>query len=255
MIRRAIRSALTLLGDGERLSRLERAQPPLIDRAAWFIACEMVEGDYIEFGVYEGHAFKNAYHAIANAFTQRITQREGGASADQVVRRRAMFEKMRFVALDSFEGLPELNGIDQQTQDFRKGQYSASEAQFRENIARAGVPLDRVAIAPGWFAETSNAKTWKRLGVKKAAIIWIDGDLYSSARDALAGVADLLQDGTVLIFDDWFAFRGNPRRGEQRAFSEWRSTMTEFDFVEFHQEGVWRKSFIAVARNVAPVEP
>ena len=50
----------------------------------------------------------------------------------------------------------------------------------------------------------------------------------------------------MLIFDDRFAFKGNPRRGEQRTFSEWQETMEVFEFVEFHQEGTWRKSFIAV---------
>ena len=67
-------------------------------------------------------------------------------------------------------------------------------------------------------------------------------------------MTELIQDGTVLIFDDWFAFRGNPRRGEQRAFAEWCATVRDFDFVEFHQEGVWRKSFIAAARDPDIVE-
>lgn len=39
---------------------------------------------------------------------------------------------------------------------------------------------------------------------------------------ALEFVTDLLVDGTILIFDDWFLFRGRSDRGEQRAFAEWK---------------------------------
>jgi hypothetical protein len=30
----------------------------------------------------------------------------------------------------------------------------------------------------------------------------------------------LLQKGTVVVFDDWFCFHGDPARGQRRAFSE-----------------------------------
>ena len=29
-----------------------------------------------------------------------------------------------------------------------------------------------------------------------------------------------LQDGAMVMFDDWFHYRGNPRKGQSRAFSE-----------------------------------
>jgi hypothetical protein len=60
-------------------------------------------------------------------------------------------------------------------------------------------------------------------------------------------VAPLLQDGTVLIFDDWYSFAGSPFLGEQRAFREWRATVPGFVFSEYHKEGHGRNSFIASA--------
>jgi hypothetical protein len=233
----------------ERIAVLERSQPPLIDRAAWFVACEMIEGDYLEFEVFRGHSFIAAYHAFARAFERRIALLPDQADETQRATRRTIWQRMRFVALDSFEGLPAIEGPDTDTADFREGQYSASQAEFARLVAEGGVPAERTVIVPGWYAETSSPITWARYDIRKAAVIWIDCDLYASARDALAGIGDLLQDGTVIIFDDWFAFRANPRRGEQRAFAEWRAGLSGFDFVDFHTEGTWRKSFVAVAKE------
>jgi hypothetical protein len=49
----------------------------------------------------------------------------------------------------------------------------------------------------------------------------IDCDLYSSSVEALAFVAPLLHDRTVIIFDDW-AVDGldQANKGQKRAFSE-----------------------------------
>lgn len=225
--------------------RMGREYATLIEKAGRFVACEMVEGDYIEFGVYRGEAFTSAYEAISEAFLRRIEQSAGGASAEQQANRKKIWEEMRFFAFDSFEGLPPLQGVDQKTEDFAEGQYAASREEFLSNTEKAGVPPERVVAVKGWFKDTANRETFEEIGLKKASIIWIDGDLYESARDALRGITPLLQDGTILIFDDWFAFRGNPRLGEQKAFYEWAPQVEGFTFTEFHKEGTWRNSFIA----------
>ena len=93
---------------------------------------------------------------------------------------------MRFFAFDSFQGLPELKGIDKETRDFDQGKYACSESKFRENLAKAGVPLDRVVTIAGWFDQTCTEETIKKYGMKKAAIIHIDCDLYASTRTVLS---------------------------------------------------------------------
>ena len=57
-------------------------------------------------------------------------------------------------------------------------------------------------------------------------------------------ITDYIQDGTVLIFDDWFCFRGNPNRGEQRAFREWLKRNPSIKVSEFHKYGAEGNSFI-----------
>ncbi|WP_163367671.1 class I SAM-dependent methyltransferase, partial [Enterobacter hormaechei] len=84
-----------------------------------------IKGDYLEFGVYQGETFAYACNVIG---------REN--------------PEMRFVALDSFEGLPQpKKGIDESggySGGFFEGQFSCNEAQFKENLKLRNVDLARV---------------------------------------------------------------------------------------------------------------
>jgi O-methyltransferase len=218
----------------------------LIRRAAMFVASDKIDGDYLEFGVYQGRSFAQSYHALTAAFESRAAADDAvNANGEEDCERREMGRNMRFFAFDSFEGLPELEGVDRDGQDFAKGQYAAGIEEFRANVAAAGVPLERVICVPGWFDQSCTPETRRRLGITKASVIWVDCDLYNSAKSVLEFVGPILQDGTVLIFDDWFNYRGNPRRGEHRAFHEWKVTVPGFTFNEYQREGPWRMSFIA----------
>ncbi len=217
----------------------------LIDKVARFVACEMIRGDYIEFGVFQGNSFVNAYRSLHQAFRSRVADSgSGNSSADQAKERQQIIDSMRFFAFDSFEGLPELSGVDQDTKDFAKGQYSFDEESFCLKVQEKGVDSSKMITVPGWFDQTCTESTRQKHQLKSASVVWVDGDLYASAVPALNFITPLLQDGTVIIFDDWFAFRGHPQRGEQRAFREWLATLDGYVATEFQKEGVWRNSFI-----------
>ena len=83
--------------------------------------------------------------------------------------------------------------------------------------------------------------------MKKASIIWLDCDLYSSANSCFKIISYLLQDGTVLIIDDWFSNKGSPFHGVQKAFFEWSKSKDIFEnwnFTEYQKESWKRISFI-----------
>ena len=216
----------------------------IIYKAACILAAEKVEGDYLEFGVFSGRSFIQAYHVLKTEYELQCIVGPGKTEKDAREIRQA-WEVMRFFAFDSFQGLPDLDGIDTQGADFTAGKYAYSEQDFCANLTAAGVPLERVTTVPGWFEDTCIPETIKRLGLQKAAVVHIDGDLYSSAKTALTFVTPLLQDGTVIIFDDWYSFRGNPKRGEQRAFADWQDSLPQWTFTQFQKEGSSRNSFIA----------
>jgi O-methyltransferase len=198
-------------------------QENVLSTAMDFAKWSQLDGDYLEFGVYSGARFSSAFHLA----------------------RRNRLTDMRFYAFDSFEGLPEIRGVDADGfQQFSKGAYACDLATFRSNLEDMQVDLAKVEIVAGWYDDVLNDEAKERLPLRAASVIWVDCDLYESTVPVLAFVTDYVQDGTVLIFDDWFCFRGDPHRGEQRAFREWLEKNPEITASEFHKFGWHGNSFI-----------
>lgn len=62
----------------------------------------------------------------------------------------------------------------------------------------------------------------------------IDRDFYSSTVDVLSGLTDRIVDGTIIVFDEFFGYRGFDRH-EAKAF------------FEFARENDWDHEVVAVA--------
>ncbi len=218
-------------------------------KTANLIAAEKVEGDYLEFGVYSGGSFIEAFNTLKHAFGpfQKI---HGERTKEDVKELNRLWSNMRFFAFDSFEGLPNLEGIDKHGKDFTKGKYYCSEKDFLKNLEKAGVAMEKVNIVAGLFEKTCGNETIEKYSIKKAAVVHIDCDLYLSTKTALNFITPLLTDGTIIIFDDWFCFRGNPNLGEQRAFFEWQKETPDWFFIEYQRTGPWTNSFIATKRTL-----
>lgn len=184
-------------------------------------------GDYLEFGVWKGRTFTRAYHIwnYVKNFGKSLVP-------------------MRFYAFDSFEGLPEIKGVDLSTNEFKAGEYACSEEEFKARLKSAGVDLARVTTVKGWYDQVLNSETKKHLPLKKAAIVLIDVDLYESAVSVLDFLTDYVVDGTVILFDDWFCFRGSAERGEQKAFHEWLAKHPDITASEYHRYNWKSNSFI-----------
>lgn len=174
-------------------------QQTMIDRAMNFVTIGQIEGDYLEFGVYQGKAMSSAWNA-AIRYGQRT---------------------MRFHAFDSFSGLPDPSTSGADTGgEFVTGEFACDRVTFERNLRVAGVDLSRVTVTEGFYDATLQTPAGA-VGIKAAAVVWIDCDLYSSTVEVLAFLTDVLVDGAVLIFDDWHCFHSRPDRGEQRACAEW----------------------------------
>jgi O-methyltransferase len=239
----------------ERFVNVNHPLPSWDDRIYWkaanLHALEKVAGDYVEFGVFRGGSMIDAYGAIKHAF-QRHQELNEACTEEDASDVKRIWDNMRFFAFDSFQGLPNPQaGADRGSRFFAAGKYAYSESRFRQNLESAGVPLEKVFSVPGWFQETCTQETISRFGMKHAAIIHVDVDWYSSTRTVLQFITPLLTDGSVIIFDDWYTFHGNPGAGEQKAFNEWRTQLPDWLFVEYHKEGPWRNSFIATKRIAA----
>jgi O-methyltransferase len=215
----------------------------IIYKAAVLIASEKIEGDCLEFGVFRGSSFISHYNVMKSLIKNKNPSE--GWSKEDALQLNNLWNNMRFFAFDSFQGLPNIEGVDKQGNDFSEGKYTCSEEDFLRAVSSANLPMEKVFTVPGWYRNTLNVATREKFNLTKAAIIHIDCDLYESTKEVLKFVETLLIDGTIVIFDDWYAFRGHPDRGEQKAFREWKLQMPDWHFTQFQKEGPYRNSFIA----------
>lgn len=154
-----------------------------------------IEGYYFEFGSHEAKTMRMAYDTF-----------------------RYLFD-WTYVAFDSFEGLPAISPIDEQA-IWQKGKLRTEERDFIELCIKHGIPRDRLITVKGFYEDTLNSETIRRFKPKRAAVAYIDCDLYESTVPVLRFLRHFLQRGTIIVFDDWNCFHGDPERGERRAFSE-----------------------------------
>lgn len=163
-----------------------------------YVEFNRLEGDYTEFGVYKGASFISSYNAAA----------------------RLHLPQMRFFAFDSFRGLPQPADLHT-AEPFRAGAFAASVAIFEKALKRSRVDLERVATIPGWFNVTLSPKIKDEHRLTRVAVAWIDCDLYESTVPVLEFLVDILEEGAILVFRDWYCYRGDRNQGEQRAVKEW----------------------------------
>lgn len=129
-----------------------------------------------------------------------------------------------FHGFDSFEGLPS----DWSGMPFVKNTFSVKGALPK-------VPAN-VSLHKGWFNET--LPTWRKQHAGKVAFMHIDCDLYSSTVDILENLADRVQVGTIVLFDEYF----NYPNWENHEFKAWKEFVTkyriEYDYIGFARQQV-----------------
>lgn len=188
-----------------------------------------LEGDYLEFGVFRGYTLW---------YAQQVMNRLGNRS-------------MRFFGFDSFEGFPEVKGIDDYKGDYARGQFTVGLGRVQEMLSAHGIDWQRTVLVPGFFDKTLTEETKRQHALRAAAVILFDCVLYESTRIAWPFVRGLLQDGSILVFDDWNAFDGRADRGERRAFGEFLEAHPEWRAESAFDYGAYGKAFTLRARGGA----
>ena len=192
-----------------------------------YVAAGGITGEVLEFGVLAG-------------YTARIIC--------ETMRDLLVFKQLHL--FDSFEGLPEYtSATDAQSYEIAGRNVWPDRMRFPDAFVRElGVPIDvhvftslcevispeRIFIYRGFFEETLK----KPLPVK-AALIHIDCDLYQSTKEVFERLyeMDVLQDGCLVLFDDYNCFKASPYAGERLAFREFLDGQGRFETTPFFTYG------------------
>lgn len=150
-------------------------------------------GAYLEFGVSRGTSM---------ACAARVFVKEG--------------LDVHLYGFDSFQGMPRHAAKEGWT----PGAYRSTRRATERYLRTHGADFSRITLIEGWFEETLTMETWRTLQIGSAGVIMVDCDTYSATRQALTFCEPLIQNRTVIIFDDWGAQEVKGERGEREAF-EW----------------------------------
>ncbi len=155
-------------------------------------------GDYFEFGVFAGTSL--------------------GCMAEVLEELR--LKNVRLFGFDSFEGMPARAATEDEG-TWQPGQFKFDVEVTKAILRKRGADMRRITLTKGWFSQTLTPALRQRYGMRRASVIMVDCDLYSSTVDVLRFVEPLILDEAVVIFDDWNSNElASKDLGEKRAFSE-----------------------------------
>jgi len=193
-------------------------------RAQYYLQTNRINGVYVEFGSHQANTFRMALRTLG------LPRKPNHIS--------------KFYAFDSFEGMPEPEGLDKQ-KIWRRNMNCTSKSEFL-NIVRKD--LHRVEAVKGFY--DSILPNFRLASDEKIALAYIDCDYYSSTKYCLNFIKDNMQHGCLIAFDDWDCYYSDPMRGQKLAFSEFeKELLKSHKFVGLGDIASGGKCFVALELN------
>jgi hypothetical protein len=171
-----------------------------LKKAFYLTALDNVDRDYLEFGVFTGSSF------ICALRTHRNLSYIGNIETN-------------FYGFDSFEGFGKIKEHDKHL-FYIDRIFKVDSKKIINEIHKRAKGLN-VKIVKGYFDETIKNKNCKKdFNINKIRCMLIDCDLKDATKIALEFSRDSLQQGTVIILDDFYSFKGASNKGVAGAFNE-----------------------------------
>tara|TARA_B100001248_G_C27383724_1_gene458501 strand:+ start:671 stop:1384 length:714 start_codon:yes stop_codon:yes gene_type:complete len=172
----------------------------ILKKVHYLSSIEGIEGDYLEFGVFTGSSF---CHSIRCSKKLQYLNNTNKYSS--------------FFGFDSFEGFGDISD-DEKHPFYTDENFKTSFESVNKRVKKVAKD-QKYKLIKGFFEKTLQ-KNPSHYKIEKAKIIFIDSDTYSSSRLALNFCKSLLQNGTFIILDDFFSYKGNIKKGVSKAFYE-----------------------------------
>ena len=170
--------------------QIDRAELSKILSALDDVLQRKVPGDVVEFGCYVG---------TTSLFLRRLLVSKGS--------------RKQLHVYDSFAGLPPKTTPDLSPagEQFRAGELRASKQELIKHFRQAGLALPIIHRA--WFSDLVPGDI-----PCTVAFAFLDGDFYESIWDSLELVWPRLNEGAVVVVDD---YQSEALPGARRAVDEW----------------------------------
>ncbi len=179
-----------------------------------------IEGAFIEFGVGKGDTLKIFLEASSVKNYQYSVA----------------------IGVDTFEGFPDTDGPEK-SNDFNKIELKSRYASLSEITKKLKKYKYLKLIAIN--LETDDFKIDDTiLKNKKIGIVHFDLDYSLPTTKALDAVQNYFQIGTLLLFDNYYFFRGSSKLGEQLSISEFKKTHPNLILTNYFQYGWHGQAFI-----------
>ena len=192
-----------------------------------FVNVENVAGDYVEFGVFEGTSFITAFEC--HMCTKQIANPE-----------------RKFWGFDSFQGL-RFTDADERHPSFQNGDFKADYEMVKRRLRKSFKKRAPWELVKGYLEDTVSNVTAPQMGIEAASVVLFDLDLGPPTKLALDFVKPALHQGSVLIFDEYFWYRGDNAKGEAAAFTRFQEENPQFEFRHFMDYGVGARVFVVGA--------
>ena len=194
-----------------------------IKKAMYITAHDKTFGSYIEFGIFTGSSFN-----FAMKVNKSLDKLFGNSNCD-------------FIGFDSFAGFGEIKKEDDHPR-FKDETFLVDEKKIMKNIKKNS-KNQSYQIIKGFYNETLKKKP-ENYRIKKARVIMIDCDLKEPTTLALNFVKEILQKGTIILFDDYIFYKGDEQKGEFAAFKEFKVNNPHIKFRSAFNYGYGSRAFI-----------
>lgn len=172
--------------------------------AFWHLAVDQVEGAYVEFGVASGNSMRSA----------ELAEKTSGSKSLGVQR-----ISRELVGFDTFASFSTSSASDMHG-TWQGDNFSVPISRVKKRFRGAGNRVNFHAVDCSKLSDSSNVygPLDSYVMSEKIAIVLLDMDLGDPTEQALDWIRPKLQTGTIVIFDEFFAYRGDPTLGEAGAW-------------------------------------
>ncbi len=197
-----------------------------IKKAFYLTTIGGIEGDYIEFGVFTGSSMSCALRSARTSRLGKISQTR------------------RFFGFDSFEGFGKISE-EHDHLFFNDENFSVNIVDVQKRLNRIKKPNQELKLIKGFYSDTLDTKNPSNYKIEKSSVILIDCDFFQASVSCFKFISSIIQEGTIIIIDDFYSYKGHSKKGTYGAFQDFLKVYNKFRFRRIFDYGIGGVAYIA----------